>query len=115
RDLNGATLGATSTTIPNPATDIDDYGNIKKLVVDTDGYTKTTDSVFTNDTGNWFLGRLTSSTVTTTASGQTTQVRTSSFTYDPITGLLLTETVQPGDAVLGLTTTYGYDQFGNKT
>ncbi|MFZ5497238.1 MAG: FG-GAP-like repeat-containing protein [Verrucomicrobiota bacterium] len=115
RDLNGALLGSTSTTIPDPAADIDDYGNIEKLVVDTDGYTKTTESLFTNDATNWFLGRLTSATVTTAASGQTTQQRTSAFTYDSATGLLLTETVQPGDPVLSLTTTYAYDLFGNKT
>jgi len=114
KDLNGTSLGTTTTTIPTPATDIDDYGNIERIVVNTDGYTKTTDSLFTNNPTNWFLGRLTSATVVATASGQTTQTRSSSFTYNAA-GLLETETVQPGDAVLGLTTTYGYDAFGNKT
>ena len=117
KGLNGADLGSASTTIPTPATDIDDYGNIRKLVVDSSGFVKTTDSVYTNDTSNWFLGRLTDSTVTSSApSGYGSPIaRSSSFHYDPISGLLDTETVQPGDAVLGLTTTYGYDQFGNKT
>jgi RHS repeat-associated protein len=40
--------------------------------------------------------------------------RASSFLYDPTTGLLTQETVQPGTA-LQLQTNYGYDAFGNKT
>ncbi len=115
RDLDGSVTGTVDTTIPNPATDIDDYGNIKKLVVNTDGFVKTTDSVYANDTSKWFLGRLGSATVTSTAPGLPTITRSSSFTYDSATGLLLTETVEPGTPALAVTTTYGYDSFGNKT
>ena len=41
-----------------------------------------------------------------------TGTRASSFTYDPTSGLLLTETVEPNDAQLGVKTTYVYDAFG---
>ncbi len=44
-----------------------------------------------------------------------TVTRQSAFTYDATSGLLLTETVEPGDAQLGVKTTYVYDAFGNKT
>ena len=43
-----------------------------------------------------------------------TQTRKSSFTYNATDGLLLTETVEPDDAQLGIRTTYTYDTFGNK-
>lgn len=39
--------------------------------------------------------------------------RTSSFTYDPATGLLKTEKVESGAS--GVVTTYQYDAYGNKT
>jgi RHS repeat-associated protein len=40
--------------------------------------------------------------------------RTSAFTYDPVTGLLATETVEPANTALCVLTTYGYDVYGNK-
>ncbi|TDK59545.1 RHS repeat domain-containing protein, partial [Sapientia aquatica] len=40
--------------------------------------------------------------------------RSSSFTYDPVNGLLLTETVEPNNPQLCVLTTYLYDSFGNK-
>jgi RHS repeat-associated protein len=43
-----------------------------------------------------------------------TATRTSSFTYDVNTGLLLSEAVEPDNASLCLTTTYTYDTYGNK-
>ena len=43
-----------------------------------------------------------------------TVTRASSFTYGT-DGLLLTETVEPGDPQIGVKTTYVYDAFGNKT
>lgn len=42
-----------------------------------------------------------------------TQTRTSSFTYDNVTGLLLTETVEPDSPAFTVTTAYTYDDFGN--
>jgi len=53
---------------------LDDYGNATLVKVETlnpdgsaSGYSKTTSSVFANDTANWYLGRLLRSSVTATA------------------------------------------------
>jgi RHS repeat-associated protein len=43
-----------------------------------------------------------------------TATRTSSFEYDPATGLLIDETIEPDQAAFTLKTTYSYDGFGNK-
>src|SRR5713101_5663057 len=43
-----------------------------------------------------------------------TQTRTSAFEYDPATGLLTKEIIEPGDPNLCLVTTYIYDAYGNK-
>jgi len=60
-DLNGAAL-PTVTTINAFG---DSYGNATEITVSTgDGYSKTTDNTYSNDTIRWFLGRLTGSTVT---------------------------------------------------
>jgi RHS repeat-associated protein len=40
--------------------------------------------------------------------------RTSSFEYDPVTGLLVKEVVEPGSPTLCLVTVYRYDDWGNK-
>jgi hypothetical protein len=46
----------------------DTYGNPTQIVVGTnDGFSKTSTNTYTNDATNWFLGRLTRSTVTSTA------------------------------------------------
>jgi hypothetical protein len=58
-DLNGAALPTVTTT-----TAYDNFGNATSVVVSTgDGYSKTTTNTFANDVANWFLGRLTRSTV----------------------------------------------------
>jgi len=44
-----------------------------------------------------------------------TATRSSSFTYDPLSGLLIKEVIEPGNAQLCLVTEYTYDTFGNKT
>lgn len=110
-DLNGAAIAASTTT-----TQIDAYGNATSIVVDTgDGYTKTTTNSYTDSVSLWLLGRLTNSTVAAAASGKPTITRTSSFAYHATTGLLETETVEPNDNTLKVTTTYGHDAFGNRT
>ena len=43
-----------------------------------------------------------------------TGTRTSSFAYDPTSGLLTQEVVEPGTPSLRLETDYSYDAFGNK-
>jgi YD repeat-containing protein len=42
-----------------------------------------------------------------------TVTRQSSFTYDSASGLLLTQTVEPNDSTLTITTAYTHDAFGN--
>jgi RHS repeat-associated protein len=44
-----------------------------------------------------------------------TQTRASAFEYDPVSGLLTKEIIEPDDPNLCLVTTYTYDAFGNKT
>ena len=62
-DLNGAALPTVTTT-----NQYDIYGNATSVVVSTGGgYSKTTSNIFTNDVPNWILGRLTRSTVQSTA------------------------------------------------
>ncbi len=60
-DLNGALLPTVTTT-----TVYDAYGNPISIVASTgDGYSKTTANIYASpDTANWFVGRLTRSTVT---------------------------------------------------
>jgi len=61
-DVNGAAFPTVTTT-----TAYDAYGNAQNITVSTgDGYSKSTANTYTNDTANWFLGRLTRSTVTST-------------------------------------------------
>ncbi len=62
-----------STGLPTATTtyQYDAYNNATQITVATlDGYSKTTNNTYTNDTTNWFLGRLTSSTVTAQAPQQ---------------------------------------------
>lgn len=112
-ELNGSLVTRVTTT-----NTYDTYGNPTQIVVaTTDGietFTKTTINTYTNDTANWYLGRLTRAEVTSTLPDYTSQTRVSSFAYDPTTGLLTQEVVEPGTA-LALTTSYGYDAFGNRT
>jgi YD repeat-containing protein len=46
---------------------------------------------------------------------QTSLTHTSSFVYDPASGLLTQEVVEPNTTALRLETDYVYDAFGNKT
>ncbi len=47
-------------------------------------------------------------------SGTTSATRTSSFAYDPTSGLLTQEVVEPNISCLRLETDYSYDAYGNK-
>jgi RHS repeat-associated protein len=49
------------------------------------------------------------------ALAQTSATRTSSFAYDPASGLLTQQVVEPNTTSLRLETDYVYDAFGNKT
>ncbi len=65
------------------------------------------------------MGRLTQSGVVSTTPSSTL-TRTSAFEYDPVTGLLSAEIIEPGDPNLELRTEYGYtnadgNNYGLKT
>ncbi|WP_417445386.1 FG-GAP-like repeat-containing protein [Kangiella sp.] len=82
------------------------------------GITKTvTVNTYNDNITKWQLGRLTQATVTHSRQGQPDVVRTSAFEYDPATGFLLKEIIEPGssDPNKNLTTVYRYDSFGNIT
>ncbi len=108
----------------------DAYGNLSKATTVTEGQglsvTQVVESTFpTSATANFHdgrsnsyaaLGRLTSTTVTTTRNGEDIE-RVSNFAYYDSgvhAGLLREETVH-GGTVAELKTTYSYDGFGNKT
>ncbi|MCU7796533.1 MAG: VCBS repeat-containing protein [Candidatus Thiodiazotropha sp. (ex Myrtea spinifera)] len=104
----------------------DNYGNIETMRTAVSGGGKTFETTntntYTNNTVNhWHLGRLTESSVeqkvTDTQTGLfTTSTRTSAFSYDSDTGLLMREVIEPGNPTLELITDYLYeDGFGNKT
>jgi hypothetical protein len=65
---NDLDSGAALPSITTSYGSYDGYGNVGQVTVTTSyagkSYTKTTDNTYTNDTGNWFLGRLTSAQVT---------------------------------------------------
>ena len=59
-DLDGSPLPTVSTTYQ-----YDTFGNATQVATSTsDGFSKTTANTYTNDTTNWFLGRLTGTTIT---------------------------------------------------
>ena len=62
-DFDGSALSTVTT-----ANQYDAYGNATQVVVSTpDGFSKTTLNTYTNDTTNWYLGRLVGATVTSVA------------------------------------------------
>ena len=106
---SGNLLSETSTTYT-----YDNYGNITRAVSTIGNLTSRTVNSYTNDTNNWILGRLTSSTVTKTGPSGT-EIRHAQFTYHPQTGLLMSEATEPNNQALGFTKTYQRDVFGNIT
>jgi RHS repeat-associated protein len=113
-DLSGVLMSEVTTS--QPAANFDRHGFLLSSTIEAlDDSLTSTANVYTevpDDAPNWHLGRLTSSTVTKTAPGKTTVSKSTAFTYDPDTGLLKSETVEPGHA-LSVTKTYKHDPFGN--
>jgi RHS repeat-associated protein len=108
-ELDGSLISTIATT-----TDFDDHGNLLTSQIDYgDGVAETTAHTYQDDLDKWFLGRLTRSVVNKTASGRPTQTRTSAFTYDPDSGLLTSEIVEPDHPTLRLIKTYQHDALGN--
>lgn len=112
-DLNAAVLPSTTTTYSN----YDGYWSPQTITVTTsDGYSKTIDNAYNNDPNYWLLGKIKSSKVTATAPGQSSQYRESLYEYDiAYPWQLNKEIIEPNRATLTLTTSYGYDSFGNRT
>ncbi|MHB8746299.1 MAG: glycoside hydrolase family protein [Gammaproteobacteria bacterium] len=105
----------------------DAYCDLSKIEVistaGSDTFVKTTYNSY-DDSGisNWILGRLINAKVTSTLPSGASLTRESSFSYDPTTGLLLTEVIEPNGNVGAIvnmkqTTTYAYayNGFVNKT
>lgn len=112
KDLNGAVLPSTETW----NTYGDDWGNLTKVITQTsDGFKKTTDNTYINDAAKWHLGRLTRASVASSINnGGWTQTRVSAFEYNPTTGLLTKETIEPDQPQYRLDTTYTFDTLGNR-
>lgn len=109
---SGSNYLTTTTTTTAPS----DFGDVTSITVATsDGFTKVTTNTYkAADTTNWILGRLETASVVSSAPGTGNVTRESSYTYETGTGLLKTEVIEPNKPNLKLTTTYEYDQFGNK-
>lgn len=117
--LDGTLVSTVTTT-----NEYDNFGNPTSIVVDTAGldyegvmetYRTATTNTYTNDTSNWYLGRLTRAEVTQTLPSGESGTRVSEFSYDAATGLLAQEVVEPDTPELKLVTDYVYDVYGNKT
>ncbi len=117
-------LATITTTNANP----DTYGNMQLItvindsIVNTDYYKTKTDNLYYNDTINWHLGLLTSSTVTKYLDGgvatDANSVRRTAFEYFPTTNLLKKEIVEPGPPYaepITRITVYERDSYGNIT
>ena len=115
-DLNGAPFPTTTTDYT-----YDNYGNaLTANVAVSDGSSKNTTNTYLNDTMNWFLGRLLTTSVHSVVSGSS-MTRQSSFAYDASRGLLTQEAIEPGvstcnndSSTCTLTTSYTYDAFGHR-
>ena len=65
---SAADLDGTASPTVTTANQYDAYGNATQVAVSTsDGFSKTTTNTYTNDTTNWYLGRLTQSSVASAA------------------------------------------------
>jgi RHS repeat-associated protein len=112
-DLDGTLKGETVTT--QNLTDFDAYGFVKaSSVTSLDGSSVTTNNVYNHivNSTKWHLGRLATASVTKIKPGASSSVKNSAFTYDTATGLLKSETVEPGHP-LSVTKSYNHDAFGN--
>jgi RHS repeat-associated protein len=113
-EING-TLTSTITTNHT----FDSFGNQTQLAITrSDGSSETTINTFDNDTTNWLIGQLKTATVTKIGSGTPVPpalTKHVAFNYLPTTGLLQSETIEPGHPTLELVKSYQYDSFGNIT
>jgi RHS repeat-associated protein len=124
-EVDGTALPTTTTTNSN----FDSYGDAQTVTVNvSDGSSKSTTNTYCNlaaacdDTpaSKWIIGRLTDTVVTNVVGGSTI-TRESSFAYDPATGILKQEVIEPNaTGCLGsgvacrLETDYLLDAFGHR-
>lgn len=110
-DLNGV---ETSGKITNYT--YDSYGNVISVtenVSSAPSFSQTTTNTFMNNTVDWLLGKLLTSSITKILSGKPSITKNSSFVYDT-KGNLIKETYLPGNAKLQKIRTYTLDAFGNR-
>lgn len=129
-ESNGSQAGSLLQTVTTDNA-YDNYGNPTNITVTTNGGGKNFQKVTTNSylasgldsTYSQEKGRLSETTVQSKrdedgdTSYELSSTRTSSFSYYTsgyLKGLLATETIEPNNALLTLTTTHSYDSFGNK-
>ena len=119
-DLDGTALPSQTTTYTYDcdSTPSACYGDAKQIVATTTYGGSTVQTVtntnwYTDDTTNWYLGRLTQATVETVV-GASDMTRTTTFSYDSASGLLMQEVVEPNNCEVRVQTDYTYDNFGNK-
>jgi len=119
---NGTQAGSLLQTVTTTNT-YDSYGNALTIGVSTtdgsDTFTKTTTNVYGSTLYEWEKGRLSRTTVVSTRPGVPSATRVSAFNYytsadGTLEGLLKDEIIEPDNPAYKLTTSYEYDQFGNK-
>jgi hypothetical protein len=93
---------------------VDDFGNATSIVQSReDGWSKTTEQKFTNDTAHWHIGTMVhSQTVFKNANGEVR--RDASFQYDPNSGLPTQDVIEPDVPQYRLQTDYAYDDLGHR-
>lgn len=72
-----------------------------------------TNTIGTNDTSNWCLGRPTSIAITSTLPGGSALTRTASASYDYVACRTTQRVIEPNSGTLKVTTDYGFDLLGN--
>ncbi len=116
-ELTSSTAPVTTVITANT---FDAYGNITRAQVDTVGdgktFTKITDSVYSNEISQWYLGRLTRSIVTHRAPGQADQQHRFHYGYYGGNGLLRVEQIvsAANPSQLMSQIVHNYNQYGQK-
>ena len=89
-----------------------DYGNVTKITSIDGDVTSTTTNEYNDDTEKWYLGRLTKSVVKKEYN-EYSETRTSTFEYDPDSGLLSAEEIEPTNKNFKHRKVYFRDNYGN--
>ncbi|MBV9991179.1 MAG: VCBS repeat-containing protein [Alphaproteobacteria bacterium] len=111
RDLNGTSLPTIKTDFPS----YDSYGNPLTITTTnlSDSSTSTTTNTYTNDdSSNWILGQLKSTTVENVV-GSSDITRHFNYTPDAATGYNTKTVLEQGNTPLELDTNYYFDTYGN--